>query len=679
MKRGRSRRISVALACLLALGPYGRVLAAPRPSLSPRIVEATTIRRALRTHHHRIVVSLDLRNRDALEAFLVAVQDPASPRYQQFLSQDEFDALYAPTPQQEEAVVRHLRRHGFRITERYPNRLLVAAVGSVGAVESAFGVEMHDVTVRHRRHYMANREPSFPPDIAPAIVGVIGLDDLVTMRSHVRVPQQAVAPSAVIGASCCHLGPNDLFNFYDNTVLLNGAGETIVIAGAFAWRDSDNTGFNSQWGLPQLPAGSGQVCTGAAGSVGCRFSLQNSIEIALDAEYAHGTAPQARILNYMAASTSLTDFTRMYNRIVIDNPGHVVSTSWGACEATVSVATQQTDDNIVANANAIGQSWLAASGDNGSRDCNARATVDNPANSPHVVGVGGTTPRCSAGLTAASPGCAGYGSETGWSGSGGGVSQLFPRPTFQTGCGVPAGTQRLVPDVALEADTTPGSFVLENGTWFVVGGTSGAAPQWAGLVAQLDQKGGGIGLGNPGARLYGLCGTTALHDITSGSNGDFTAGVGFDLVTGLGSAEASVLLGAAAVTTTSSTSTTTTSVPTTTTTTLVPTTTTTSSSSTSTSVATVPPTTTTTVAVDRVTVTRAEYDLAKHVLRLEATSTSTTTTLRAFVTASGELIGTLTNNGAGRYGAQLSWPVNPQNVTVRSALGGVTTAGVTAN
>src|SRR5262249_59220320 len=107
--------------------------------------------------------------------------------------------------------------------------------------------------------------------------------------------------------------------------------------------------------------------------------------------------------------------------------------------------TQQTDDNIVANANAIGQSWLAASGDNGSRDCNARATVDNPANSPHVIGVGGTTPRCSAGLTPASPGCAGYGSETGSSRARGGVSQLFTRPAFQTGCGVPAGTQRLAP------------------------------------------------------------------------------------------------------------------------------------------------------------------------------------------------------------------------------------------
>src|SRR5262249_33294123 len=89
-----------AFACLLGLGTCGSVLAAPRPSLSPGIVEATTIRRALRTRHHRIVVSLDLRNRDALEAFLVALQDPGSPQYQHFLSQDEFNALYAPTLQE---------------------------------------------------------------------------------------------------------------------------------------------------------------------------------------------------------------------------------------------------------------------------------------------------------------------------------------------------------------------------------------------------------------------------------------------------------------------------------------------------------------------------------------------------------------------------------------------------
>jgi kumamolisin len=111
------------------------------------------------------------------------------------------------------------------------------------------------------------------------------------------------------------------------------------------------------------------------------------------------------------------------------------------------------NDNIFANANAIGQSWFAASGDDGSRDCSGLLTVDHPANSPHVMGVGGTTPACSGGMMASSPACAGYGSETGWSGSGGGISTLFVRPSFQTGCGVP-GSTRLVPDVSLEADNS---------------------------------------------------------------------------------------------------------------------------------------------------------------------------------------------------------------------------------
>jgi kumamolisin len=262
----------------------------------------------------------------------------------------------------------------------------------------------------------------------------------------------------------------------------------------------------------------------------------------LDVEYAHGTAPGAVILNYMAASASFSDFTTMYNRVVSDNPGHVVSTSWGSCEAGTSTATQQINDNIFANANALGQTWFAASGDNGSRDCSNVLTVDHPANSPHVMGVGGTTPTCSSGMISSSPGCGGYGSESGWSGSGGGISQVFARPTFQTGCSVPSGTQRLVPDVALEADTSPGNYVTSGGFWYSVGGTSDAAPQWAGLFAELNQQVGGNGLGNAGTRLYGSCGTTTFHDITAGSNGDYNAGVGYDMVTGLGSPDAVNLL-----------------------------------------------------------------------------------------------------------------------------------------
>ncbi len=578
----------VVLPLLVALGVPGLAVARPS-SLSPHLDATVDLGRAPATEKHRVVVGLELRNRDILEAFLVEVQDPTSPRYHAFLTQEEFNALHGPRPGEEAAVVALLEHAGLRVTDRFANRLVVGATGSVAALERAFGVEIHIVHFRGARHYAAVNEPILPPDLENVVTGIIGLDDLETARPSGRPVR---GPYASLGSHCCAFGPGDVVSFYDDTSGFTGAGETIVIAGAYAWRDSDLSAFNSQFGLPALPAGSGQVCTGPSRSRGCKFSNQNSIEIALDAEYAHGAAPAARILNYMSASTALSDFTTMYNRIVSDHPGRVVSTSWGACEAGVSTATQTTDDNIFANGNAIGQSWFAASGDAGSRDCSGLLTVDNPANSPHVIGVGGTTPTCQSGMTPASPACGGYRSEVGWSGSGGGVSQVFARPAFQTGCGVPAGTKRLVPDVALAANSSPGYYVAEGGFWYVVGGTSAGAPQWAGFLAELLHKRGGAAIGNPGTLLYGLCGTSAYHDITSGSNGDYSAGTGYDLVTGLGTIEAKNFIALASPGGTSTTATTTTTSSTTTTT---KSTTTTTSSTTSTS-ATAPPSSTTTTA-----------------------------------------------------------------------------------
>jgi hypothetical protein len=301
----------------------------------------------------------------------------------------------------------------------------------------------------------------------------------------------------------------------------------------------------------------------------------------------------------------------------------VVTTSWGACEAGVSAATQQADDNIFANANAIGQSWFAASGDAGSRDCSNVLTVDNPANSPHVIGVGGTKPACSGGLTSASPGCAGYGSEIGWSGSGGGVSQLFARPSFQVGCGIPPGSQRLVPDVALEADTAPGNYVIENGVWYTVGGTSGAAPQWAGFLAQFIGRS-GAPVGNPGALLYGACGTAAFHDVTSGSNGDYTAGPLYDPVTGIGSIEARnfLALATAATTTTTTVPTTSSTSTTSTTSTTIAGTTTTSSSTSSTSTSTSSTSTSSSIAI----VSTSTSSTSTSSSQAPMTSSSSTTT-----------------------------------------------------
>jgi len=569
------------MALALALAAPVRPASADMPrvvkggSLSPLVARAVDRGRAPRADRHRVVVGLALRQREALEAFLADVQDPASPRYHQFLTQEEFNALYAPDPADEEAVVAHLEQSGLTVTDRPPNRLLVGAVGSTDDLERAFGVELHALDYRGRRHFSAMAEPSLPADIAASVLGVIGLDDLVQRRPHYAPAVPVAEPRAMLTSPshCCALAPLDIAHLYSDGGTYDGSGETIVIAGAYAWSESDNGFFNAQWSLPPLPAGSVQVCTGPAASSGCQFSSSNSIEVALDVEYSHGVAPNARILNYMAKTTNLVDFTTAYNRIVIDNPGHIVTTSWGACEASIPAGTLNSDDAIFANANAIGQSWFAASGDSGSKDCNNTLSVDNPASSPHVIGVGGTTPACSSGLTAGTPTCGGYGGETAWSGSGGGISS-FARPSFQTACGVPAGSKRLVPDVALEADPTPGNYVREAGSWFIVAGTSVAAPEWAGFFAELDQRAGGTGFGNPGSLLYGLCGTSAFHDVTSGSNGDYSATSGYDMVTGLGSLSADAFFTAAVPTpgsttttlpTTSSTSPPTTSTTTTTT------------------------------------------------------------------------------------------------------------------
>src|SRR5207244_6126734 len=208
--------LAVVLVASIVVAP---ALAAPgrSQSRSPHLKDAVDLGRAPATERHRVVVSLDVRDRDGLEAFFVDVQDPASPHYRQFLSQAEFDALYAPTETQEQAVVDHLRGAGLRVTERSPNRLLVGAMGSVAALERAFGVAIHSVERGGKRHYAALDEPAFPDQMASYVVGVIGLDDLSERHPHVRSVQPAAAPRAALGPGCCHLSPNDVFAFYDNT------------------------------------------------------------------------------------------------------------------------------------------------------------------------------------------------------------------------------------------------------------------------------------------------------------------------------------------------------------------------------------------------------------------------------------------------------------------------------
>jgi kumamolisin len=161
------------------------------------------------------------------------------------------------------------------------------------------------------------------------------------------------------------------------------------------------------------------------------------------------------------------------------------------------------------------------------------------------MGVGGTAAACSSGMIPGNLACGGYGAEIAWSGSGGGGGQsaIFSKPGWQTGCNVPADGARDVPDVSLAADPNQyGNYVINNGFWYIVGGTSAAAPQWAGFFAELNQRYNSSGLGLPGGRIYALCGTSAYHDITSGNNGAYSAGTGYDQTTGVGTINAKEFL-----------------------------------------------------------------------------------------------------------------------------------------
>src|SRR5438094_5055159 len=208
----------------------------------------------------------------------------------------------------------------------------------------------------------------------------------------------------------------------------------------------------------------------------------------------HAVAPASPITGWEGPNTD-PGVNATYNAIVTSNTTKSSSTSWGICEPNTTQAEMTTLDNIFKQAAAQGQSFFAASGDYGAYDCgDKRLTVDSPANDPYITGTGGTA------LTLNTDGT--YKSESSWAntgtfpatGSGGGLSSYFAKPSWQTGPGVANGYsngKRQVPDVSLDADPRTGYsvYVTHNGVtgWNVVGGTSAAAPLWAALTGVYNQ------------------------------------------------------------------------------------------------------------------------------------------------------------------------------------------------
>jgi kumamolisin len=273
-------------------------------------------------------------------------------------------------------------------------------------------------------------------------------------------------------------------------------------------------------------------------------------EVMLDIEVAGALAPGATIVVYFAPNTD-QGFLDAITTAVHDatNRPTIVSISWGGPESTWTQQSLTNYDQAFADAATLGVTVTAASGDSGSSDgvADGKAHVDFPSSSPHVLGCGGTSLRGSD-VTIAS--------ETAWNDSsgngatGGGVSDVFALPSWQSGVGVPVSANpggrvgRGIPDVAGDADPQTGYAIVVDGRSEVLGGTSAVAPLWAGLVALLNERRGSP-LGFINAALYAHA--SALRDITQGTNGAYSAAPGWDPCTGLGSPNGSALETALAV------------------------------------------------------------------------------------------------------------------------------------
>jgi kumamolisin len=336
---------------------------------------------------------------------------------------------------------------------------------------------------------------------------------------------------------------------YDYPSAQTGAGQTVAIielGGGF--RSSDLKTYFSGLGIKTAPSVTAVSVDGAQNQpVGDPNSADG--EVLLDIEIVGSIAPGAKIAVYFAPNTDQGFFDAITTAVhdSLRKPS-VISISWGGPESTWTAQSLSAFDQAFQDAAALGVTVCCASGDDGSADgvTDGAAHVDFPASSPNVLACGGTRLQSSGNKIT---------KEVVWNGgsgngaSGGGVSETFPLPAYQAKSNVPASVNpsrfrgRGVPDVAGDADPATGYQVLVDGRSAVYGGTSAVAPLWAALIALRNQQS-GKPAGFVNARLYAAASAKGFHDITSGNNGAYSAGSGWDACTGLGSPDGQALIAA---------------------------------------------------------------------------------------------------------------------------------------
>ena len=466
----------------------------------------------------------------------------------------EFAARFGADPADITLVTDAVIGAGVQVIQSDPASRRVRISGTAGTLQALFGtvfqrVRLTDpdgqrIDIRHRSGGL-----SVPAGLAGVVTAVLGLDDRPQARAQVRV-----GVAAAVGGS---FTPLDLAKIYRMPAGTDGAGQHLAIielGGGFGQGDLDT--YFSGLGMA-TPTVTAVGIDGAANAAGQDPSGADG-EVLLDIEVAGAIAPKAAIVVYFAPNTDAGFLDAISAAAHATPTPSAMSISWGQSEDTWTAQARTAMDQAFADATAMGVTVTAAAGDSGSGDSpagGARAHVDFPASSPHVLACGGTTLVADS-VTGTISSEKVWNNGPGRGATGGGVSDTFGQPPWQANAGVPVRGQhhrsskpntagRGVPDVAADADPTTGYQVFVDGKAMVFGGTSAVAPLWAALVCRFCQSlGHRLGLLQPA--LYastqpGLA-SPGFRDITTGDNGRYRAGPGWDPCTGLGVPDGAALL-----------------------------------------------------------------------------------------------------------------------------------------
>ncbi len=480
------------------------------------------------TRHLSLAISLPLRNESGLRDLIQQIYDSQSPSFRQYLSVPEFAERFGPTQDDYDAVVRFARTNGLNVVNTASNRLVLDVEGPVANIENAFHIAMN--TYQHptenRTFYSPDREPSLDLDVP--VLHITGLDNFTLPHSHmVRTAKPAAVVSKTTGS-----GPggqfigSDMRAAYYGSGSLNGKGQSLGLFEYGGYEISDvRLFFKTVKQTLKVPV-KGVSLNGV--SLKCPPATCDDGEQVLDIEMAISMAPALKQVVVYVGNNDVS----IFNRMASDNTSKQLSCSWGWADDETSI------DPILMEFAAQGQTLFVATGDDGSASA---ASYVWPSDDPLVVGVGGTD------ITTNGAGGS-WKSETGWSGSAGMPSKnKVPIPAYQQLPGVVTSTNhaskklRNIPDVAAEANTNQFS-CYDGGCYGGNGGTSYAAPVWAGFLALVNQQAAAkgkspVGFINPAVYAIGTGSsyTSDFHDQTSGSNGKYSAVKNFDLVTGWGS------------------------------------------------------------------------------------------------------------------------------------------------